>query len=294
MDTIDSKWEDESRIGNNIPFYDKDIFLDIEKHIIKTCAKYDLTCKYNVGPLIGGVPPVKDNTVIVNSLVNAIAYHDSMGGILISTRNAELNCRNVDAILAIDMIDDISETIIFKLNDKYVLDNSDEVYDKVAFIPGSNLFHTVDWEKLHEVMIDNPFAMIKLHPVVTEKSAQTIKDKWPGRVIDKGISGLQLLNASSTIWTSYNSEFGLIASLKKISFSNLSKWNDVFSMLYAPIYRNLKYKDLEHNKNIVSKVISSKRSGYIFPWQDDWKERIEIYFESIHGFKTGMEYPYAQ
>ena len=293
MDSIESKWEDESRIGNNIPFYDKDIFLDIEKHIIKTCAKYDLTCKYNVGPLIGGVPPIGDNTVVVNSLVNAIAYHDVMGGILISTRNAELNCRNVDKILASDMTDDISSTVLSKLNDKYVLTDSDKLYDKVAFIPGSNLFHTVDWEKLSEAMIDNPDAVIKLHPVVTEASAQKIKDKWPNRVIDQSVSGLQLLNNASMIWTSYNSEFGLIASLKNIPFSNLSKWNDVFSMTYAPIYRNLKYKNLQHNKDIVSKVISNKCSGYIFPWQDDWKERIEMYFESIHGFKAGMEYPYA-
>jgi len=294
MDTINSRWEDESRIGNNVPLYDKEIFLEIEKYIIKTCAKYDLTCKYNVGPLIGGVPPIEDNTIIVNPLVNAIAYHDVMGGILISTRNAELNCRNVDTILANHMTDDISEIVISKLKDKYVLNSSDKLYDKVAFMPGSNLFHTVNWEKLNEAMIDNPSAMIKLHPVITEKSAKSIKNKWPERVIDEKTSGLQLLNASSLIWTSYNSEFGLIASLKKIPFSNLSKWNDIFSMVYAPIYRNLKYKDLEHNKDVVSKVISSKRSGYIFPWQDDWKQRVEIYFESIHKFNTGMEYPYAE
>lgn len=293
MDTIESEWVKQTRIGNNTPSYDKEFFTEIENHIIKTCAKYDLACKYNVGPLIGGVPPKGDTNSIVNPFVNAIAYHDVMGGILISTRNAEVNCRNVDAILQLDADESIADIILSKVNDKYVLTQCDQLYEKVIFIPGSNLFHTVDWEKLDEAMIDNPYAVIKLHPVITEQSAKMIKDKWLGRVIDENVSGLQLLNGASTIWTSYNSEFGLIASLKELPFSSLSKWNDVFSMTYAPIYRNLKYKDLEHNKNVVSKVLSSKRSGYVFPWQEDWKERIELYFESIHGFKKGMEYPYA-
>lgn len=293
MDTIESEWVKQARIGNNIPSYDKEFFIEIENYIIKTCAKYDLTCKYNVGPLIGGVPPRDDISVIVNPLVNAISYHDVMGGILISTRNAELNCRNVDKILKCNADTDISDTVLSKLNDKYVLKANDQVYDKVIFIPGSNLFHTIDWEKIDEAMIDNPHAVIKLHPVITEQSAQMIKNKWIGRVIDENMSGLQLLNSASTIWTSYNSEFGLIASLKELPFSCLSKWNDVFSMTYAPIYRNLKYKDLKYNRNVVSKVLSSKHSGYVFPWQEDWKERIETYFESIHRFKRGMEYPYV-
>jgi hypothetical protein len=293
MDTIESEWTKQTRIGNNIPSYDKSSFLEIEKYIIKTCAKYDITCKYNVGPLIGGVPPKGDNSPIVNSLVNAISYHDVMGGILISTRNAEINCRNVDTILMNETFNDISFTVLQNLNDKYVLKTSDVVYEKVLFIPGSNLFHTIDWEKLDEAMIDNPSAVIKLHPVITEQSANMIKSKWIDRVIDEDVSGLQLLNNASTIWTSYNSEFGLISSLKEIPFSNLSKWSDVFSMTYAPVYRNFKYKDINHNKLIVSKVLSSNHSGYVFPWQEDWKERIEEYFESIHRFKKGMEFPYA-
>jgi hypothetical protein len=171
MNTIDSEWTKESRIGTNIPFYDKSIFLEIESYIIKKCAEYELTCKYNVGPLIGGVPPRNDNTKIVNHFINAISYHDSMGGILISTRNAEINCRNVDAILSQDKEDDISEALLQKLNDKYILEYPSSNYDYVVFLPGSNLFHSLDWEKLDEALIDNPLAMIKLHPVITEKSA---------------------------------------------------------------------------------------------------------------------------
>ena len=293
MNTIDSEWTKESRIGTNIPFYDKSIFLEIESYIIKKCAEYELTCKYNVGPLIGGVPPRNDNTKIVNHFINAISYHDSMGGILISTRNAEINCRNVDAILSQDKEDDISEALLQKLNDKYILEYPSSNYDYVVFLPGSNLFHSLDWEKLDEALIDNPLAMIKLHPVITEKSANDIKEKWPGRVINQNVSGLQLLNNSKSLWTSYNSEFGLIASLKEKPFAVLSKWNDVFSMIYSPIYRNLKYKNIEYNKDVVSKVISSKRSGFVFPWQTDWKQRIDLYSESIHKFKNGMVYPYV-
>lgn len=293
--TINEMWTNVDRIGYVQPTYEKEYFLEMENHVIKTCANYELTCKFNVSPLIGGVPPREDHTPVVNGLVNAIAYHDCMGGIFVGTRNAEVNCRNFDHIFSKNEIDaDLVTRVKNQLQDKYVLEQSATTYEKVIFLPGSNLFHTVNWEKVDEALIDHPDVMIKLHPVITEVSAEKIKQRYPNRVINENMSGLQLLLNAKMVWTSYNSEFGLIAAMNKIPFSVISKWNDVFTMVYSPVYRNFKYKDVEHNHMIISKAITSNRSGFTFPWQDDWKVRIETYFESVvNKFDKGLVYPYA-
>jgi len=293
--TINEMWTNVDRIGYIQPTYKKEYFLNIENHIIKTCAQYELTCKFNVSPLIGGVPPRDDITQVVNGLVNAIAYHDCMGGILVSTRNAEVNCRNFDHIFSNTHVDDsIISQMLEQIQDKYILEKQETTYDKVIFLPGSNLFHTVNWEKVEEALIDYPDVMIKLHPVMTDAAADKIKDKYRERIISQNVSGLHLLMNAKLIWTSYNSEFGMIAAMCKIPFGVISKWNDVFTMVYSPVYRHFKYKDVDHNYLVISKALASNRSGFVFPWQNDWKMKVETYFESVvNKFSTGLEYPYA-
>ncbi len=294
MDTLNDQWQIETRIGENVPNYDLDIFLRLEEKVSSQSAALDLVAKYNVGPLIGGVPPKGDKDRIHDSRVYGIAYHDSLGGILISSRNAEINCRMMDRIMYDPTLyDDLVPEILSKVKDKYVLSNDMPAYDSVIFLPGSNLFSTVDWDKVDEIMIDYPEAVIKLHPVTTPTSVNRVKNRWGTRVIAEDVSGMHLLNNAKTIWTSYNSEIGLIAAMMKIPFGVINKWGDAFSMIYSPIYRQLKYKDIEHNYNVVSKIVSCTYSGYVFSWQEDYSERIEDYFIKVKSFKNGMAYPYA-
>lgn len=292
MDDINTLWEKQERIGLNTPAYDKQIFIDIENKIIQLCREYDLTCKYNVGPMTGGVPPKGDKTKIVNHEVARMAYHDVMGGILISTRNAEINSRNADTVLD-TLSDDAYPNELFEyLHDKYILEDSIVNPEKIIFLPGSNLFNTVDWEKIEELMIDYPDAMIKPHPIMTQISTERLQSKWGDRLISQDVAGLPLINGTKMLWTTYNSEIGLIAALKKKEFGIVCKWNDVFSMMYAPVYRHFKYRDTEHNYKVISTFINSKMSGLVFPWQNDWEERLETYFKHIVKFEKGMEYPY--
>lgn len=294
MDTIKDEWRAPGRIGKCIPTYDKDRMIEIEDYIIEKCKINNLTCKYNVGVQIGGIPPKGDDTAIVNPSIHAIRYHDMLGGLLISTRNAELNCRNVDNILYNGSINNafISD-IISQLSDKYSLDSIDRSYDKVVFLPGSNIRHIVDIEKVEEILYDNPSAMVKPHPIQTQEGLAALEKRYKERLLESNISGYALLNSCSTLWSTANSEIGLMAALLKKPFGDITIWRFYYELLFSFIYRQFMYKNTEKNYNVITKFLSADNSGYIAPWRDDWRDRVDSYFDFILQTRNkGDKYPY--
>lgn len=294
MDTIREEWNSQKRIGNCIPTYDKNELIEIEKYIQEKSSQYCLICKYNVGEQIGGVPPKGDITPIVNPKIHAIKYHDMLGGILISTRNSELNCRNVDNIVSTGKINQefISE-VISRLSDKYALQDSQEKFTKVIFLPGSNIRHIVDNEKIDEILFDWPEARVKPHPIQTDQGLYDLKKKFGSRLIGPDIAGFQILKSSSVVWSTSNSEIGLMAALLKVPFADITVWKFYYELLFSPLYRQFKYKRVEHNFDVIAKFLSSEKSGFIATWMPDWKERIDSYFNYIINIrKPGDKYPY--
>lgn len=294
MDTIKDEWGSEKRIGNCIPVYNKEKMIEIEDYIINKCSQYNLQCKYNVGVQIGGIPPKGDRTPIVNPDTHAIRYHDVLGGILISTRNAEVNCRNVDNILHNGEIDEtlVSE-VIAHLTDKYSLERVEQVYDNVVFLPGSNIRHIVDSEKIEEILFDNIDAVIKPHPIQTEEGLKRLNELYGSRLLGSNTSGVKLLNSCSLLWVTANSEIGLMAALLKKPFGDITIWKEYYNLLFAPIYRQFRYKRVEENYDVIAKFLSSKNSGYVAPWMNNWKNRVDSYFEYILNKRNiGDIYPY--
>lgn len=293
FDLLKNRWTDPDRIGSITPQYSKETFLEIEDKIQEMSLFCEWEAKFNVGAQIGGIPPVDDTGDISDDRVHAIMYHDVMGGILISSRNAELNCRNVQSVIYNQEIDyDLVDRVASSIKDKYELGNNVDNYSHVVMLPGSNLFPTVEWQRVKEILIDYPQAMLKPHPITADYNFDKLQEDYQDRVLDMYLSGMQLNDTAEMVWTTYNSEMGLIRALNKKQFGTLSKWTDVFTMVYSPLYRVMKYKDTDHNYDVLAKFISSPYSGWVFPWQDDWEERVDNYFTSIDRFKKGMKYPY--
>ena len=297
MDRIRSVWNYKNRIGDCIHTFEKSRYLDIENKIISVCSKYRIESKFNVNFRIGGIPPATDKKPIVNPDLHAIAYHDVMGGILISSRNAEVTCRNIDRIVETESID-FNQIDVLKqsLKDKYQLSSyNEELPNKVIFLPGSNLRNIVNEMKIKDAIKQYPNIKIKPHPIQTDIGYNKLKTVYKDRLIDKDISGVQLLNNCEKIWFTYNSEIGLIATLKNINVENITNWNNAFSCIYSPLYRKFRDNDSTHNLDVVSKVISSKISGFVFPWQEDWEERIESCINNmVNEHKVGAIFPYIK
>lgn len=295
-DRINTNWGEKGRIGECIPHYKKERFLDIENKIISLCSDYNIECKFNVGARIGGIPPKGDKTPIINPSINSIMYHDVMGGIWINSRNAEVNCRKIDNVLYEGTIDqELVEKIIDQIHDKYELSSVDTKFGEVIFLPGSNIRHIANSDRIEEILLDFPNSMVKPHPIQTDIGWKNLREKYGDRLIDKDVSGYQILNNCSMLWTTYNSEIGLIAALKNIQFGEAMIWKYAFECLYSPIYRHFKYRDVKYNFEVIAKVLSSKKSGFIFPWQDDWEERVEIAIDNIRNeWQKETKYPYSK
>lgn len=291
MDTIIDSWSSYDRIGNNTPTLTPIYFKEMEEYIQHKSLSIGLVAKFNVDHLVGGIPPKGDKTDIITDNFVGIGYHDVLGGLKLSTRNAEINSRIIDYILAKENLNPNTPTINFM--DKYVLRKNINEYEKIIFLPGSNLFNTIDWDKIDEILLDNPTAVIKTHPITNPESIRFLENLYGCDKLIVDTNAAELIGSTTLIWSSYNSEIGLIAAHKKIPLGNISKWSDAFKHIYSPIYRHFKYKNVIHNKEIVDKIIFSDESGFIFPSQYDWRIRIDNWFDNLSRFKKGLRYPYS-
>lgn len=297
MDRIATTWMSPDRIGACVPTVDAQVMIPLENHVILKSDSHGIVSKFNVNPIYGGVPPKGDQSATVFVDKGGISYHDLMGGMLVSTRNAENNCRNMDHTIhhywnsaAPDL-----DILIQNLHDKYELNTQCSVQvDKVIFLPGSNILNTVDHDKVHEILVDNPTAMVKPHPIQNQKGMDFLIERYPGRVIPKEESGLAYLYNATTVWSTFNSEISLLSAILQKPWGNVTLWRYVFGMPYSCIIRHFKYKDVPHNFQVMSSVIASPTSGLVFPWQTDWQQRIDLYFERIMSPRwiPGLLYPY--
>lgn len=295
MDTIASTWTAPQRIGLSTPTYEAEHYAAIEEKILSLCSRYGLTGKFNVGLKTGGIPPIGDKTPIVNPTVSEMAYYDVLGGIMVATRNAEVNCRLIDYIQAQPDADDgLALRLLDSIRDKYVLpDEPQSQYSHVVFLPGSNLLHSVNHERVHEILLDFPNAVVKPHPIQTEPGLARLYELYGEKLISKDISGIDVLQRCSMLWTTYNSEMGLIAALRQQQFGHITSWNKAFLCVFSGIYRHMKYRNTIHNYAVMQKLITSPISGFVFPWQTDWEDRLEQYFAAISKpLAVGAEYPY--
>lgn len=297
MDRISTDWDIKERIGECVPSINKCVFLDIENKILDLSKKYKLRSKFNVNINVAGIPPIGDKTKIVNPSVKSLAYHDVLGGILISTRNGEVNSRLIDHILFNKYIDNsLVEKVKEKIEDKYKLNDFEKDFpNEVIFLTGSNIRHIVNKDLINKIISNNSECKVKPHPIQTEIGYEDLKKEYGDKLIDKDTSGYQLLKNCSRAWTTYNSEIGLMASLFKINFGTIMNWKYAYECVYSPIYRHLRYDKINNNFEVMSKIISSKISGLVFPWEDDWEERIESYVENItNEWEVGTSHPYLK
>lgn len=285
---IEESWSDFDRIGDNIPNYSVEYFSKIENEIIALCEEYRLDSKFNVSAIFGGIPHPKDNGPLKNPDVKSITYADCMGGIRLSSRNMELNCRHYDNIVSREVEGTtIFDKVIIGLKDKYSLGQYKSDHKNIIFLPGSNLSDALDYEKIDEIIIDYN-AAVKPHPIYVEESLDDLKrDLEDTDWIDHEVSGMECLQNCEIMWTPWSSEMGLIAAMMDIQFGTITKWEKAHRCTYSEIYRKFKYKNKVYNKEVMRKLLESKDSGFIFPWQEDYKERLRSFFESITSYKEG-------
>jgi len=171
------------------------------------------------------------------------------------------------------------DSIINKGTDKYRLRKTNVDYPYIIFLPGTNLINDiVDWDKVErEVKYDG--AYLKTHPLTSAFSMADLRKRFGRRVIDKKLSGHEMLKKCEIVGTFSNSEMGLIA-LGQGSEVRLFDKKGASPRTYTPIYTSIWKGDVRNTPEVdrLRRILSCEFSGLVSYLVDNPQERIDNFF----------------
>jgi len=226
-----------------------------------------------------------------NMTVHKWLYTDLLGkGIYFRISSKPVNTRLFHSIISsdIEIDEERIEKIKSNLQNKYNLQWNTEFHDKVIFLPGSNLLSkrtVIDYDRV-KALVDEGYK-IKPHPITAHIFMAELRVKFGAEnVLGKKQGGYELLLNCKEMATAQNSEMGLIALLlgkpiQLVSYPVDKREKNLLT--YESFYESLAGTDA---KNTILKLFSSKRSGIIFNFDEDAKERLENYLNNFWEFKV--------
>lgn len=265
------------KLGENMErTADIEFALKVEDYVLENCP---LPTTYDVGPIQG-------------LDFSEVTYADVFGGLVLGAMNPEVTTRIVVGCLTeVEKVEDHSAHIRDVAFDKYKLVDPKHSYNKVIFLPGSNLYSSIDLMKLKETIWREPDVMVKPHPITVDKAIADIAQvvSW-ARIIPPEESGLGYLKWADKTWYMANSELGMLSACFDIPAYDFTSVEKVALMPYYPMYHSFEDGNPAHNREVMNRVLSDKRCGWIMPWMDDWKERCDQWFEIMMKVREFM-YP---
>lgn len=217
-------------------------------------------------------------------------YTDFMGkGLYFRVPTVQINDKLFKNIIDSDIkIDEERiQKIIDNLHNKYHLQYNSKFYDKIVFLPGSNLLckPVVDWNKLKTLVEDG--WVIKPHPITAHLWMAHLRRFFGKKnVLGKKQGGFELLLNCKEIATCQNSEMGLIALLlnkdiRMVSFPKVQREKNLLT--YESFYTTLAGTNA---KKGILKLFSAKNSGLIFAFDNDAKDRLDRYLGNFWEYKV--------
>ena len=225
-----------------------------------------------------------------NMTIRKWLYTDFLGkGIYFRVTSKPVNTKLFDSIISSDI--EIDEERIAKiksnLQNKYSLQWNTEFHNKVIFLPGSNLLSkrtVIDMNRV-KALVDEGWK-IKPHPITAHVFMAELRIRFgKENVLGKKEGGFELLMNCKEVATAQNSEMGLIALLlgKPIRLVSYPVEKREKSLLtYESFYESLAGTNA---KESILKLFSSKRSGIIFNFDEDAKERLDNYLNNFWEYK---------
>ncbi len=166
--------------------------------------------------------------------------------------------------------------------DKYNLKKARTKHDFVIFLPGTNIINqATDWRKLKNAV--NQGAYLKCHPLTQQALVTKLRNDFgTDTIIDKKISGHQLLEDAAIVGCCKNSEMGITATAKGKRVYLFGPDNEKRSWTYTPIYEALK-PEQQGAKERLTRILSSDTSGLVSPLLENPQIRIENFFTYFKG-----------
>ena len=182
----------------------------------------------------------------------------------------------------------IWEELQHKSGDKYKLRKKKLSYPFVIFLPGTNILEAVvDKEKVKRAIAQG--AHLKCHPLTAPGMVANLKHQFGhDKIIDKKVSGHQLLEEASIVGCCKNSEMGLVALTKGktvyIFNKEKLKRNQTYEQIYDAVWAGSEYPNPENLK----RIFSAKYSGLIPYFVDNPQEYIDHFFTFFKGTRHAV------
>lgn len=153
-----------------------------------------------------------------------------------------------------------------------------------VFLPGTNLLEeSVDWTKVDRLVSDG--AKIKPHPITSVPWRTRLKKKYGSAVINRNVSGYDILTRTEQVFTTVNSELGMLAILMDKPVDLI----DATPVPRRPIYKQIYDVVLPETdrKPILEKVLGSRKTGIHWVWQDIHRidEIVASIKETAHAYR---------
>jgi hypothetical protein len=159
--------------------------------------------------------------------------------------------------------------------DKYRLRKAKTTHDFVIFLPGTNIINdALNWDKMENAIKQG--AKLKCHPITAPGLVANLKHRYGAEnIIDKKISGHQLMKEAKIVGCCENSEMGIVA---------LAQGKTTY--LFGHGHRHLTYSALYNtiwnagkpDVNKLKAILSCKYSGLIPVMAENPQEYVNAYF----------------
>ena len=228
-----------------------------------------------------------------NYTIRKWLYTDFMGkGLYFRVPSIKINNRLFKSIVNSDIkIDEERiDKVMKNLQNKYYLHPSENFYDKVIFLPGSNLLCKPKCISIRRIenLVKQGY-VIKPHPITAHIFIAELRQKFGyDKVLGKKEGGHELLLNASKIGTAQNSEMGIVALLLKKNIEMISfpvKDREKSLLTYESFYESVAGTEA---KKTILKLFSAKNSGIIFNFDEDADERLERYLGNFWEYKIKL------
>jgi len=164
--------------------------------------------------------------------------------------------------------------------DKYKLRSIEQTYPYIIFLPGTNILNEITDDNKIEKAIKKDGAKLKPHPLTSPFIMSFLKARYGKKnLINKNLSGHELLNNTEIVGTCSNSEMGWIAIAqgKRIHLFDKPK---IRCKTYTHIY-NVLHENGYPVINDLKRLFSSEYSGLIYYDSKYPKQKINNFFKNF-------------
>ena len=245
--------------------------LDKIHHLLPKKGNYGTNLEYDIWYDFG-----------TENKIRGYLYTDVMTKFVYLKPASTLYCKKVLRNALNDDITEEGEKIfqdIAKNNtDKYALKQTKKEYPYVIFLAGSNIIKEITDDIKVKRAIDTEGAVLKPHPLTSPFVMAYLRNRYGKQnLLDRKLSGHNILNRTRKIGCTSNSEMGLIglSQGKRIELFDRKK---IATKTYTPIYAVLFEKGYPVIDDF-KRILSSKYSGLIYYDSENPKQNIKNFFK---------------